>query len=80
MPKTLKVVTIEGTFPELPAARAYVQGRGEGGSVRIAASRAIVALFKNKALKARRITAAKLVLSVGTRDVESVTDETLPTL
>jgi hypothetical protein len=69
-PKTLKVVTIEGEFMELPAARAYQQGRGEGGSIKIAASRAIVDLFRKPALKARRITAARLTLSVGSRVIE----------
>lgn len=71
--KIIKCVFIEGTFPELPAAHAVQQGRGEGTSLRIAASRAIIDLFKKPKMKSRRITGGKLTLSVGQRTVE--TDE-----
>lgn len=77
-PKTVKVVYIEGTFPELAASKAFQQGRGEGGSVRIAASRAIVDLFKKPALKARRVTAARLTLSVGIKTLDTQQTEVLP--
>jgi hypothetical protein len=66
----IKCVFIEGTFPELPAAHAFQQGRGEGTSLKTACSRAIVDLFTKPKLKSRRITGAKLTLSVGHRTVE----------
>jgi hypothetical protein len=69
-PKTIKTCFIEGTFPELPASKAYVTGRGEGGSLRIAASRAMADLMKNKALRARRLHAAKLTVAFGFKVVE----------
>lgn len=68
--KVLKCVFLEGTFPELPAAHAYQQGRGEGTSLRIAASRAISDLFKKPKMKSRRITGGKIILSVGHRTLE----------
>lgn len=70
-PKQLKTCFIEGTFPELPASKAYVTGRGEGGSLRIAASRAMADLMKNKSLKARRLHAAKLTVAFGFKTIES---------
>ena len=68
--KTVKCVFLEGMFPELPAAHAYQQGRGEGASLRIAASRAISDLFKKPKMKSRRITGGKITLSVGQRTLE----------
>ena len=71
--KTVKTCFIEGTFPELPASKAYVTGRGEGGSLRIAASRAMSDLMKNKSLRARRLHAAKLTVAFGFKVVDSPT-------
>ncbi len=71
--KTIKTCFIDGTFPELPASRAVLTGRGEGGSLRIAASRAMSDLMKNKALRARRLHAAKLTVAFGFK----IVDETL---
>lgn len=70
MSKTVKVVTLAGTFPELPAARAYVEGRGEGSNIRVAAANAIKNLLKHPSLKGRRVTAAKLTMAVGFKIVE----------
>jgi hypothetical protein len=70
-PKTVKVVYLSGQFMELPAAHSYVEGRGEGTNVKIAAQRAIKDLFGKKELRARRITAAKLTLSVGTKTLDT---------
>src|ERR1035438_9335092 len=57
--KLIKVVTFEGTFPELPTPKMYVQGRGEGGSMRSAACSAMRDLMSQPQLKSRRITVAK---------------------
>lgn len=70
MSKTVKTCFIESTFPELPASKAYVTGRGEGGSLRIAASRAMSDLMKNKSLRARRLHAAKMTVAFGFRVIE----------
>ena len=71
-PKTVKTCFIEGVFPELPASKAFVAGRGEGGSLRVAATRAMGDLMKNKSLRARRLHAAKLTVAFGFRTLEEV--------
>lgn len=68
--KTVKVAVIEGTFPELPTPKMYQVGRGEGGSIKVAAVNAVRDLLKQPALRARRITAVKMTMSVGTKIVE----------
>lgn len=68
--KKVKVVTLEGTFMELPTPRMYQTGRGEGGSLKVAAVNAMRDLLKQPALRARHITAVKITMSVGTRVVE----------
>jgi isocitrate dehydrogenase len=68
-PKTLKVVTLEGTFPEMLIKNAYQQGRGTGSNIRAAAAAAMRDLLKKPGLRARRITVAKITMSVGTQDV-----------
>ena len=72
MTRTIKTCYIEATFPELPASKAFVTGRGEGGSLRIASSRAMSDLMKNKVLRARRLHAAKLTVAFGFRTLEEV--------
>ncbi len=67
--KTLKVVTLEGTFPELYIKNMYQTGRGQGTNIRVAAANAIRDLLKNPGLRGRRISAAKIVMSVGTIDI-----------
>lgn len=69
-PKTIKVVTLEGAFPELMAKNMYQTGRGTGGNLRVAAANAVRDLLKKPALRARRITVAKITMSVGTQEVE----------
>jgi hypothetical protein len=68
--KTEKVVTLEGTFMELPSGKMYNTGRGTGGTLKSAFAAAGRDLFANKNLRGRRLTAFKLIVSVGTRVVE----------
>ena len=68
-PKQIKVVTLEGTFPELVVKYMYQQGRGTGSNIRAAACAAMRDLLKKPGLRGRRISAAKLTMSVGTQDV-----------
>lgn len=70
MAKTLKVVTLEGTFPELPSPKMYQQGRGEASNLKAAFAAAGRDLFKKPGLKGRRISAFTLTVSVGTREVD----------
>lgn len=70
MTKTVKVVTLEGAFPELVSKNMYQQGRGEASNLRAAAANAMRDLLKKPALRGRRITVAKLTMSVGTKDIE----------
>lgn len=74
MPKAIKVVTLEGTFPELPSPKMYQQGRGEGGTLKAAFAAAGRDLFKKPGLKARRLSAFTLTVSVGTRTVDESED------
>lgn len=69
-PKTVKVVTLEGSFPELPSSKMYATGRGEGSNMKSAFAAAARQLFKQPNLKGRRLTAFKVIVSVGTRVVE----------
>jgi hypothetical protein len=66
-PKTTKVVTLEGTFPDCLIKHAYQQGRGEGSSLRIAAARAMTDLMSKPGLRAKHLKSAKIVMSIGTR-------------
>ena len=68
--KTVKVVVLEGTFPELPSPKMYQQGRGEGSNLKAAFAAAGRDLFKQPGLKSRRLTAFTLTVSVGTKEVE----------
>jgi hypothetical protein len=64
--KTLKSVTIEGSFPELKGARMYQSGRGKGSNIKAAAAAAMRDLLKSKGLKAQRFTVCKATISFGT--------------
>jgi hypothetical protein len=68
-PKTLKVVTLEGTFPECYIKNMYQTGRGQGTNLRAAAANAIRDLLKQPGLRGKRISVAKITMSVGTIDV-----------
>jgi hypothetical protein len=70
-PKTVKTCFIEGTFPELLVKNMYQQGRGEGSNIRVAAANAVRDLLKKPALRSRRITSIKMIVSFGFRNVEA---------
>lgn len=65
-PKTLKVVRIEATFPELKGSCCNQTGKGTGTSVRAAAARAFSDLLRQKKLRRKKFTAIKAIISVGT--------------
>lgn len=62
----MKVVMIDAQFPELKGGVCNQRGKGEGTSVKAAASRAIADLFKQKGLKRKHFSMIKAVISVGT--------------
>ena len=63
--KTIKSVTIEAQFHQLPGAICNQRGRGQGGSVRAAAGRAINDLLKQPGLKRKKFSSFSCVVSVG---------------
>lgn len=69
-PKTVKVVTLEGEFPELPSPKMYQTGRGEASNLKAAFAAAGRDLFKKPGLRGRRLSSFKIIVSVGTREVE----------
>lgn len=71
---THKVVTLEATFPELVVKRMYQQGRGQGSTLKSAFAAAGRDLFSKKDLRGRRLTMAKIVVSIGTVEVETETE------
>ena len=65
--KKISVVTIDATFSELPGSSCYQRGKGEGSSVRRAASRAITNLLNQPKLKRKRFSSFSATVSVGFR-------------
>jgi hypothetical protein len=76
--KFVKVVTLEGTFPELPSPKMYQNGRGEGSNIKAAFAAAGRDLFRSRQLKGRRLSAFTLTVSVGTREVVEDEKKSLP--
>jgi hypothetical protein len=61
---TMKKVTIQAFLPQLPAAHAYQESRGSGGSLAVAIKRAVDDLFEKPMVKNRRIHTLKLTVAV----------------
>ena len=70
MPKTQKVVTIEGEFMELKGGQQIQVGKGVGGSIKSAGAAAFRNLFTQPKLKGKRVTMFRATVSVGTVAVE----------
>ncbi len=68
--KAIKVVTIEATFPELASGKMYQTARGTGGSMKAAFAAAARDLFKQPALRGKRLTMFRAIVSIGTRVIE----------
>ncbi len=60
----MKKVTIQAFFPQLPAAHAYQESRGSGGSLTVAIKRGIDELFEQEMVKGKRHQALKLTIAV----------------
>lgn len=68
--KTLKTVTIEAEFPELKGGTQLQIGKGSASNVKAAGAAAFRDLFKKPALKGKRVSAFKAIISIGTTSVE----------
>jgi len=60
----MKSYRVTATFPELPAAHAVQEARGEGSSLSIGIKRALDAILREPHVKGRRISTVKLFVRV----------------
>ena len=60
----MKSYRVTATFPELPAAHAVQEARGEGSSLSVAIKRALDAILQEPHVKGRRISTVKLFVRV----------------
>ena len=56
----MKSYRVTATFPELPAAHAVQEARGEGSSLPVALKRALDVILSERHVKGRRISTVKL--------------------
>ena len=61
----MKLVTVEGTFPELKGGYMYQTARSKAGTVPVGVKLALAEIMKRHGVKRHRIKAFKLVVSVG---------------
>jgi hypothetical protein len=75
--KVVKTCFITATFPNLPVPKATVQGRGEGGTIKVAAANAMKDVLKHPNLRGRKnIAAAKMVVAFGFRVIDPTETQT----
>lgn len=60
----MKRAFIEASFPELPSAKMYQSGKGEGGTMKVAIRNAVSDMLKSRALAHRRISVIKCTITV----------------
>ena len=60
----MKSYRVTATFPELPAAHAIQEARGEGSSLSVGIKRALDAILREPHVKGRRISSVKLFVTV----------------
>ena len=58
----MKSCRVTATFPELPAAHAAQEARGEGSSLSVAIKRALDAILRERDVKGRRISTVKILV------------------
>jgi hypothetical protein len=66
----MKTYRVTATFPELPAAHAVQEARGEGSSLSVGIKRALETILREPHVKARRISTVKLFVRVERREEE----------
>ena len=60
----MKSYRVTATFPELPAAHAVQEARGEGSSLSVAVKRALDSILRERHVRGRRISTVKLFVKV----------------
>jgi len=70
----MKSYRVTAIFPELPAAHAVQEARGEGSSLSVGIKRALDAILCERHVKGRRISTVKLYVRLEHREPETVTD------
>ena len=60
----MKSYRVTATFPELPAAHAVQEARGEGSSLSVGIKRALDAILRDPHVKGRRIATVKIFVQV----------------
>jgi hypothetical protein len=60
----MKSYRVTATFPELPAAHAVQEARGEGSSLSVGIKRALDAILREPHVRGRRISTVKLFVRV----------------
>jgi hypothetical protein len=66
----MKSYRVTATFPELPAAHAVQEARGEGSSLSVGIKRALDAILREPHLKGRRISTVKIYVRLEQREKE----------
>lgn len=60
----MKSYRVTATFPELPAAHAVQEARGEGSTLSVGIKRALDTILRDRHVKGRRILTVKLFVKV----------------
>jgi hypothetical protein len=60
----MKSYRVTATFPELPAAHAVQEARGEASSLSVGVKRALEAILREPHVKGRRISTVKLYVKL----------------
>jgi hypothetical protein len=60
----MKSYRVTATFPELPAAHAVQEARGEGSTLSVGIKRALDAILRDRHVKGRRISTVKLFVTI----------------
>jgi len=66
----MKSYRVTATFPELPAAHAVQEARGEGSSISVGVKRALDAILRERHVKGRRISTVKIYVRLEQRQKE----------
>jgi len=66
----MKSYRVTATFPELPAAHAVQEARGEGSSLSVGIKRALDTIMREPHVKGRRISTIKLFVRLERPDDE----------
>lgn len=66
----MKSYRVTATFPELPAAHAIQEARGEGSSLSVGIKRALDAILREPHVKGRHISTVKLFVRVEHQEEE----------